>query len=141
MNCFSLRVKKNPDNIALVYGGDTLTYSMLDSFIQPDSKLPPPPCLGVHAGDRVAVWASQSLYRWISVLGVLKSGAAYMPIDPALPLPRIKYMLTDGSVQTVISEKGFHTKSQQVAVGMPGFQALSLFRQLGHSWGTGNGTQ
>jgi amino acid adenylation domain-containing protein len=62
---------------------------------------------GVQPGDPVAILLSPSLHRPVSIIGVLKAGTVYVPIDPAAPLERIKYMIDDAAVSTVISEKKF----------------------------------
>jgi amino acid adenylation domain-containing protein len=62
---------------------------------------------GIQRGDRVGILLSPSLYRPIAVLGALKSGAAYVPIDPSLPEERVKYMIMDAWIKIIISEKRY----------------------------------
>jgi amino acid adenylation domain-containing protein len=57
---------------------------------------------GVRRGDRVAVHAPKSIGTVASLFGVLKCGAAYVPIDPSAPAHRNLQILTDCAVRTVI---------------------------------------
>jgi amino acid adenylation domain-containing protein len=61
----------------------------------------------IQPEEVVGIWMSQSVERPAAVLGVLKAGGVYVPIDPSLPLERIKFMIHDASINIVISEKKF----------------------------------
>lgn len=58
---------------------------------------------GIQNEDIVAVFADKSIDTIIAILGILKSGAAYMPIDILLPNERIEYMLINGKAKYIIS--------------------------------------
>lgn len=58
---------------------------------------------GVRAGDRVAVCLERSSALVVGLLGVLKSGAAYVPVDPAFPAQRIDFMLSDAGCQALVT--------------------------------------
>ncbi|MCP4147485.1 MAG: AMP-binding protein, partial [bacterium] len=62
---------------------------------------------GLKAEERVGIYMTQSTERITAILGILKAGGAYVPIDPALPEERIKYMVADAAIGTVISEKKY----------------------------------
>jgi amino acid adenylation domain-containing protein len=59
---------------------------------------------GVVPGDRVAIYAAKSFHTIAAVLGVLRVGAAYVPIDPAAPEERIFTILSDCSPKLVLTE-------------------------------------
>ncbi|WP_238421308.1 non-ribosomal peptide synthetase [Gordonia sp. 'Campus'] len=59
---------------------------------------------GVGAGDVVAVGLERSIGSVVAVFGVVKTGAAYVPIDPAYPSDRIAYMVTDSGVRLGITD-------------------------------------
>ncbi|MEN5144491.1 amino acid adenylation domain-containing protein, partial [Pseudomonas juntendi] len=59
---------------------------------------------GVQLGDRVALCLPRTLERQIALLAVLKTGAAYVPIDPAYPPERIAYLLADSTPALVLVE-------------------------------------
>ncbi|MGE5339900.1 MAG: amino acid adenylation domain-containing protein [Candidatus Omnitrophota bacterium] len=62
---------------------------------------------GIRTGDRVGIWMSPSLLRPAVILGILKAGAAYVPIDPSFPYERIQYMIHDAVIGVLISEKKY----------------------------------
>lgn len=64
--------------------------------------------LGIKAGDIVGVCAQRSAELIIAVLGIMKSGAAYLAIDPDYPENRVKFMLEDGGAVAVITD-GTHS--------------------------------
>jgi non-ribosomal peptide synthetase component F len=59
---------------------------------------------GVKAGDHIAILLPRSVEIFISIMGILKAGAAYVPIDPRSPEDRIKFILEDSHVVTLITE-------------------------------------
>jgi amino acid adenylation domain-containing protein len=63
--------------------------------------------LGVGPGDRVGVYLPKSIDTVAAIFGILKSGAAYVPVDPGAPAERNAYILTDCSVKVAIVESGF----------------------------------
>ncbi|MBE7160833.1 MAG: amino acid adenylation domain-containing protein, partial [Williamsia herbipolensis] len=54
---------------------------------------------GIGAGDRVAVAVGRSVESLVATWAVIKTGAAFLPVDPAYPTPRIAHMLTDADVR------------------------------------------
>ena len=63
--------------------------------------------LGVRPGDRVGIYLRKSVDAVASIFGVLKAGAAYVPVDPGAPPARNAYILSDCTVNTVIIENQF----------------------------------
>jgi amino acid adenylation domain-containing protein len=59
---------------------------------------------GVRAGDRIGLYLEKSLASVASVFGILKAGAAYVPVDPHAPPQRNKYIFTNCSVRAVVSD-------------------------------------
>lgn len=59
--------------------------------------------LGVGAGQRVAVWMDRSVEMIVALLATLEAGGAYVPIDPAYPLPRVRAMLDNVGAVVLIS--------------------------------------
>ncbi|MCP4213847.1 MAG: amino acid adenylation domain-containing protein, partial [bacterium] len=58
---------------------------------------------GVRVGDVVALKINRSLEMYAAILGILRVGAAYMPVSPTFPIPRITYMLNDSRAQILLS--------------------------------------
>src|SRR5262245_16423682 len=57
--------------------------------------------LGVSRGDRVGIYMRKSIDAIASIMGILKTGAAYVPVDPIAPASRNGYILNDCSVKVV----------------------------------------
>ena len=62
--------------------------------------------LGAGSGDLVGICLPRSERMLVALLGTLKAGAAYVPIDPAYPAERQRYMLEDADVAVLITESG-----------------------------------
>ncbi|MCV7113747.1 non-ribosomal peptide synthase/polyketide synthase [Mycolicibacterium setense] len=92
---FAAQVLRAPEAVALVCGDRTLTYRELDESANRLAHLLV--SRGVGPGERVALMFPRSAEAIVAILAVLKSGAAYLPIDPALPEARVEFMLTDAS--------------------------------------------
>ena len=81
--------KRYPERIAVEEpGGRSLSYQQLDaaSNVARDQLR----AHGVRAGDRVGLYLEKSIASVISIFGILKSGAAYVPVDPHGPPSRIR---------------------------------------------------
>ncbi len=61
---------------------------------------------GVSAGDRVGVCAPKSTATVASIFGILKAGAAYVPVDPTAPPSRNAYIFEDCTIRAAIVERG-----------------------------------
>ncbi|EKU98797.1 amino acid adenylation enzyme/thioester reductase family protein [Leptolyngbya sp. PCC 7375] len=97
------QVKQTPDALAVVFEGQTLTYGELH---QQADQLADLFCSnGVIPGDRIALCLTPSLDRIISILAVLKAGAAYVPLDPAYPVERLKYCLQDTKPKFLLTQR------------------------------------
>ena len=87
---------------ALSMDGRTLTYTELDASANrvANSLIRH----GVRIGDRVALWMPKSLEAIVSIWGILKAGAAFVPIDPAAPVSRLAAIARDCEVRALVSE-------------------------------------
>jgi amino acid adenylation domain-containing protein len=92
-----------PGHVAIEEPPDeAITYGDLDSL---SDRLRDRLChLGVGPGDRVGIYLGKSIDAAAAIWGVLKTGAAYVPVDPAAPAWRSAYVLHDCSVRTVVLE-------------------------------------
>jgi amino acid adenylation domain-containing protein len=66
--------------------------------------------IGVCRGDRVGIYMRKSIDAVAAIFGVLKIGAAYVPVDPDAPVARNAYILNDCSVKAVVMEKRFEER-------------------------------
>ncbi len=93
--------KRNPDGIAVDGGESKLTYSELDVLSnQIAHQLRAD---GVCNGDRVGVFLPKSPQTVAALLGILKAGAAYVPVDPHSPSSRAAYVLGNCSVRALVT--------------------------------------
>ncbi|MED7818926.1 MULTISPECIES: non-ribosomal peptide synthetase [unclassified Francisella] len=118
---FEEQVEKNPDNIALMFEGEELTYGKLNERanqlaryirkqykeftnheLKPDTLIPL--CL------------ERSLDMVIGILGVMKSGGAYVPMDPNYPDERFKHILIDTNASLIITQSHLEDKLRLLAV-------------------------
>lgn len=112
IDLFEEQVQITPDNYAVVFEEQKITYSEFNKkandlawFLKDN---------GVGKGDIVSILMDQRIEMITGIFGILKSGAAYLPIDPAYPDDRInfivkesgsKYIFSSGSLSEKISEK------------------------------------
>ncbi|HEX6901809.1 MAG TPA: non-ribosomal peptide synthase/polyketide synthase, partial [Thermoanaerobaculia bacterium] len=98
---FAVQAARAPEAVAAVCDGERLTYGDLDCRAnQVANHLVG---LGVVPGDLVGLRMERSLEMVAAILGVLKAGAAYVPLDPAYPEERLAYMIEDSRVQVVLT--------------------------------------
>lgn len=64
---------------------------------------------GIHRDDIVALMCNRSIDMIVGMLGILKAGACYLPIDPKYPLKRIQYILEDSRARVIVTQKVFLT--------------------------------
>jgi amino acid adenylation domain-containing protein len=113
---FAEQVDRTPDAVALVCGGRSVTYRELDEVSNRLAHLLAG--RGAGPGQTVALLFSRCAEAIVSMLAVLKTGAAYLPIDPAHPANRIGFMLADAAPIAAIttSELAERLDGQEVAV-------------------------
>ena len=110
---FDEQVKKTPDNIAAVYGKESITYKELDiRSSQLANKIREK---GIIPDDIVGVMLYRSLEMLISIMAIIKAGGAYMPIDPDYPEDRIKYMLDDSKSKLLLTTDELAEKAEGIS--------------------------
>ncbi len=90
-----------PDHPAVVDRATTLTYAELDRRAGQVATVLA--AQGVGRGDRVALWLDKSADSVASIYGILRLGAAYVPIDPGAPVERVAYVLRDCQIGTAVT--------------------------------------
>ncbi|MGA9677504.1 MAG: amino acid adenylation domain-containing protein, partial [Mycobacterium sp.] len=101
---FAAQVARTPEAVAVSFEGRSLTYRDLDEAANRLAHLLA--AHGVGPGACVALLFSRSAEAIVAILAVLKAGAAYLAIDPALPAARIGFMLTDAAPVAAVTSTG-----------------------------------
>ncbi|MFH8494928.1 amino acid adenylation domain-containing protein [Streptomyces coeruleorubidus] len=92
---FEQQAHRTPDATALISGEQRLSYEELDAAANRLARQLR--TRGAARGERVAVLLPRGPHLITALLAVLKSGAAYLPLDPSLPTPRLSLLLADGT--------------------------------------------
>ncbi|MGA2782364.1 MAG: amino acid adenylation domain-containing protein [Smithella sp.] len=93
--------RQYPDKEAVVFKGDTLTYSSLEE--KSNQLAAALSQSGVKTGDRVGIMLNKSIEAIISIFGILKTGAIYVPIDAHTPTSRVLCILKNCDIKYLIS--------------------------------------
>jgi len=100
---FEAQSQRTPDRIAATFGEHRLTYRQLSE--QAARLARHLSALGVNANDRVALHIERSADILIALLGILKAGAAYVPLDPTYPRERLEFILSDCRPRVLLTEQ------------------------------------
>ncbi|NMF62559.1 D-alanine--poly(phosphoribitol) ligase (plasmid) [Brasilonema octagenarum UFV-E1] len=100
-NFLILSAKRTPDALAIRGPDGSITYGELDRLANRIAKALT--ALGVCRGDRVGIWLDKSVRAVATMQGVLRLGAAYVPIDPLGPAVRTRTILKDCAVKALIT--------------------------------------
>ena len=98
------QARRNPQAVAVEFGEQSLTYAELDSRANQLARLLGRQ--GVECETLVGLCVERSLEMVVALLGILKAGAAYVPLDPAYPRDRIQHVLEDAHVPLVVTQAG-----------------------------------
>jgi len=120
---FEEQVERTPDKVAVVACDRTLTYAELNE--QANRIAHSLVARGIGIGDIVALKLTRKSYLFSAMLGTLKSGAAYMPIDPSYPEDRISYMLAESKSRYCIDE-------DNVSEFLSGRHTQNLYTTISH---------
>ncbi|MHB2050556.1 amino acid adenylation domain-containing protein, partial [Pseudomonas sp. VEM90] len=97
------QVRRTPHAPALVFGGTTLSYAELDAranrlahYLRDQ---------GAGSDHLVGISVQRSVEMVVGLLGILKSGAAYVPLDPEYPTERLAYMVEDSGIELLLTQQ------------------------------------
>ncbi|MBV9019961.1 MAG: amino acid adenylation domain-containing protein [Ktedonobacteraceae bacterium] len=112
-NYFEQTCDQRPDRIAVVCADSQYTYQELDQRANRLAHL----LLkrGVAEGQPVGILLERSLDTYVALLGVLKAGAAFVPLDSSFPADRVAFIAQDAGLRDVVTTSSLHEKTQGLA--------------------------
>jgi amino acid adenylation domain-containing protein len=108
---FSRQAAATPDKIAARFEQDTLTYAEVETRSNQIARHLQ--SQGVGAGDLVGICVDRSERMLVYLYGILKSGAGYVPLDPAYPTDRLQYMCDHSGLKLIVTEKELNDRVAQ----------------------------
>lgn len=112
---FEKQVERTPHHTALIHNGRQVSYKELNEksnqlarYIREQYKLRTHVTL--TADSLIAICMDRSVEIVVSILAILKAGAAYVPIDPNYPQERVDYMLSDTNAELVLTKRSFEKR-------------------------------
>lgn len=101
---FEEQAERTPDKSALIFNGISVTYKELN---EKSNQLARYLCdRGAKPDTIIGIMIEQSIELIVGILGILKAGASYLPIDPSYPQSRVEYMLNDSNTKIILVKKG-----------------------------------
>ncbi|MCF2856185.1 amino acid adenylation domain-containing protein [Pseudoalteromonas sp. SMS1] len=98
---FEHQVDLFPNHVAISYRGETLTYKQLNE--RANALAHTISAMGVEPGSLIGVCIPRCPQMMVAILAILKTGAAYVPLDPTYPASRIALIIQDAALNTVLS--------------------------------------
>ncbi|AIA70439.1 hypothetical protein EV46_07535 [Pectobacterium atrosepticum] len=127
---FEQQVELTPDATAVIFEEQSLSYAELNRRAnQLAHRLL---TLGIKPDDRVALCVERSLEMVVGLMGILKSGAAYVPLDPTYPAERLAYMIDDAKPVALL------TQANQIAIQTADIPAIMLDTDSFDAYATSN---
>jgi amino acid adenylation domain-containing protein len=102
---FEKQVEQTPNQIAVAFANHYLTYQNLNIKTNRLARLLQ--SLGVKPGEFVAILKDRDIDFLVGILAILKVGGIYVPIDSTYPADRIKYMLSNSEVKTILTDSSY----------------------------------
>ena len=127
---FEEQVLRTPNSVALVLDDKIMTYDVLNARANQLARTLR--INGVKPGSVVGIMVEHSFETFIGILGILKSGGAYLPIDSIYPKERIGLMLEDAKVRVLL------TQSKLIETTLTGFSILELDNNKAYSGDSNN---
>jgi amino acid adenylation domain-containing protein len=117
---FEAQARRTPDAIALMVGDRSLTYQELDARANDFAR-------GLDPEIGVALHADRSIDMVVELLGILKAGAFYVPLDPSYPEERLRWMIEDSRARPLPDSKSPPLPFRERGPGGEGLLAYTIF--------------
>ncbi len=105
---FRRQVKKTPNNSAVIFGEETITYIQLDKKSNQVANYIRK--CGFGKKDMIAVSAKRCINTIINVIGILKAGATYVPLEPEYPEDRKNYIIENSGCKMMLTPETYEYK-------------------------------
>nr|WP_269141634.1 amino acid adenylation domain-containing protein [Nostoc commune] len=119
---FAQQVKHSPDATAVVFEEQRLSYAELNAKANQMAHYLQK--LGIQPEARIGVYLERSPQLLIALLGILKTGAAYIPLDPSYPAERLRFMIEDAEIALLLTESSLEEDAGNYFV--PNYQVICL---------------
>lgn len=106
------QVARTPEAVALICGGEHLTYAELNA--RANQLAHHLRACGVGTESRVGILLDRSIEMAVALLAILKAGGGYVAFDPAYPAERLRYMLEDSGVTLLLTQQNVMPNDFQV---------------------------
>ncbi|HVS00778.1 MAG TPA: amino acid adenylation domain-containing protein, partial [Thermoanaerobaculia bacterium] len=114
---FEEQAERTPDRVAAAFAGQWLSYGELNG--RANQVAHALRALGVGPESRVALSLERSLAMVVGLVGILKAGAAYVPVDPSYPRARRLVMLNDAQVTAVVTQERLRAELDEEGLPAP----------------------
>lgn len=101
---FEQTASNYPDNKAIIFGEESVSYRELNSMANQVASMLR--SKGVKADDRVAVFMPKCIINYAAIMGTMKAGACYIPLDPGYPEDRVRYIVEDSGAKYILVLEG-----------------------------------
>ena len=112
-----------PNAIAVRSGDKQLSYRQLDEQSSEFSKFLT--LAGIQRGDLVGICSHRSPQLLVQILGILKAGAGYVPLDPMYPVDRLRHMCDDSQLKLIVTEDKLEELASQFGKPIVLFDGLN----------------
>lgn len=102
---FEAESAKTPEAVALVFGGECVTYAQLNE--RADRLAGRLRAFGLGIGEPVGIYLDRSIEMIVALLAVMKAGGAYLPLDRSYPPERLAFMIEDSQTRLVLTRSEF----------------------------------
>ncbi len=117
---FEEQTRRTPDAVAVEFGAQRLSYRQLDE--RADRLASRLHTLGVRPDDLVGISVERSLEMVVGLLGILKAGGTYLPLDPTYPQSRRDFVLEDSGARIVLTRDNLQEPLDSQANHQPGIR-------------------
>lgn len=130
LDAFFSNASRYPERSALVAGSVNCSYRELDE--RSNAVASQLRARNIGKGDHVGAGFHRSIELIVTLLGIIKSGAAYVPLDPAYPEARISQMIASAQIKTVITHRSMRAAFPQVdAIAIDEIQGAAPMGEFG----------